>query len=58
METVNSAQDLSIQHEQIKNIVEEYQDVLVAPTGVHPNYPVNQVYNKTLHTIHESYSST
>jgi hypothetical protein len=56
--TVASTQDLSIQQKWIKNIVEEYQDVLAAPMGVPPHCPVKQVYNRNLHTLHVASSTT
>jgi hypothetical protein len=56
--TAASTQDLSIQQKQIDKIVEEYQDVLVAPTGVPPHCPIKQVYNKTLHILHVASSPT
>jgi hypothetical protein len=56
--TAASTQDLSIQQKQIDKIVDEYQDVLVAPTGVPPHCPVKQGYNRTLHTLHVASSPT
>jgi hypothetical protein len=56
--TAASSQDLSIQQKQIDKIVDEYQDVLAAPTGVPPHCPVKQGYNITLHTLHVASSPT
>jgi hypothetical protein len=56
--TAASTQDLSIKHKQIDKIVEEYQDVLAAPTGVPPHCPIKQGYNITLNTLHVASSPT
>ena len=50
--TAASAQDLSIQQKQIDKIIDQYQDVLVAPTGVPPHCPTNPSYNKSFHVLH------
>jgi hypothetical protein len=56
--TTASSQDLSIHHKKMSKIVEEHQDVLVAPTWVSPHYLVKKGYNITLHTLHVESSPT
>jgi hypothetical protein len=55
--TTSSTQDLFIYQKHIDKIVEEYQHVLAAPTGLPPHCPVKQGYKKTLHTLHAASSS-
>jgi hypothetical protein len=54
--TASLAQDHSIQQKKINKIVQEHQDILVAPTGVPPHYPVKKGYSRTLHTLHDASS--
>jgi hypothetical protein len=56
--TVASTQDPSIQHKYINKIVEEHQDIPIAPMGVPPHSPVKPSYDKSLHVLHVASSPT
>jgi hypothetical protein len=48
--TTTSSQDPSIQYKQINKIVEEHQDILIAPTRLPPHFPVKPIVGVTSHT--------
>jgi hypothetical protein len=50
-DTATSSQDLSIKQKRIDKIVDEYQDVLTAPTWVPPHCLIKKGYNITRHTL-------